>query len=263
MRVTDSHFRAIGQSARSGKAQVHKPFASYISAKITAWGRCVSRHVRWTFAPFVCLPLVSLSAGAQDSAKPAVNNLHDIAQALSTCMQPLAVSQTYRGIQITVRIGFDVRGQPLGPPRFAYVTPNAPNQIKNAYRNAISDGLKRCAPLSFSSKLGTTIAGVPIILRFNEGGLMHARLAESSTYVAAAPLPSSQVPPERPVPPIMPSPMQQQRPPIWLPGLAGPVPSPPPGPGMSQDRQARCIHQARLYGVPAVDLAQYLSLCTQ
>jgi hypothetical protein len=222
----------------------------------------LSARVRWMLAPLVWLPWFSISGEAQDRTKPAVHNLHEIAKALSACMQPLAVAQPYRGIRVTVRIGFDARGEPLGPPRFTYVTPNASDRIKREYENAISDALKQCTPLSFSAKLGATIAGVPLILSFNELGLMQARLGESSAYVAAAPLPSSRVPPARPVPPIT-QPPTNQRPPIFLPGLASPVPSPPPGPGMSQDRQARCILQARLYRVPATDLPEYLGLCTQ
>jgi hypothetical protein len=223
-----------------------------------------SKRVRCALiASLLCLSLFSVSPAAQ---KPTVNNLHEIAKALNACMQPLAVAEPYQGMRVTVRIGFSARGQPLGPPQFTYVTPHAPDQSKSAYKNAISDALKRCTPLSFSPKLGATIAGEPVILRFNERGLMQARLAESSAYVAAAPLPSSQVAPERPVPPSMQPPTSQQpyqQPPIWLPGLANPVPSPPPGPGTSQDRQARCILQGRLYGVPATEFQEYLGRCTQ
>jgi hypothetical protein len=226
----------------------------------------LSKCVRRVLALLVCLPLVATTARAEDNAKPAVNNLHDLAEALSTCVQRFAVKRPYLGIQLTARIGFDVRGQPLGPPLFTYITPNAPDRIKRAYKNAVSEALKRCTPLSFSRKLGATIAGVPLVLRFNERGLVQAGLAESSGYVAAAPAPSSEVPPARSVRPMMQPPTGQQRyqrPPIWLPGLANPVPNPPPGPGPVQDRQARCILQARLYSVPAVDMPQYLGLCSQ
>ena len=94
-------------------------------------------------------------------------------------------------------LGLIVRGQPLGPPRFAYIKPNSP-PTKAEYKTAISDALKRCTPLSFSPELGATIAGVPIILRFDERGLLEARLGESSAFVAAAPLPSSQIPHAQP-----------------------------------------------------------------
>jgi hypothetical protein len=221
-------------------------------------------RIRWALiAPLICLSLFSVPAAAQDaSAKPTVHNLREIAKALNACMQPLAVAQPYQGMRATVRIGFNNRGKPLGPPGFSYITPNAPDRIKTEYRNAISDGLKRCTPLSFSTKLGATIAGVPVILRFDARGLSQAKLAESSAYVAPAALPSSQVPPERPVPPL-PQPPTYQKPPIWLPGLATPVPSLPESPDTSQDRASRCMLQSQLYHVPPADYPQYMGLCTQ
>jgi hypothetical protein len=220
--------------------------------------------IRWTLiGPLVCLPLSSISAAAQEtSAKPAVHDLQEMGKALDACMQTLEVSDHYQGIRITARLGFNARGQPLGPPQFTYVTPNAPERIKSEYKTAILDALKRCMPLSFSHELGATIAGVPLTLSFDERGLTRVRLVGSSAYVAPAPLPSSQIPPARPIP-LQLRPPTRQGPPIWLPGLANPIPGLPHGPETSQDRQARCIFQSRLYGVPPTNLSQYIGLCTQ
>lgn len=218
---------------------------------------------RALIAPLVCLPLFSISATAQDtSAKPTVHNLREIGNALAACMRPLAVADHYQGMRVTARLGFNARGQLLGPPRFTYVTPNAPDRIKSEYKSAISDALKRCIPLSFSPELGATIAGVPIILRFDEHGLMRASLAGSSAYVTPAPLPSSQIPPANPVPPLV-QPSMRQEPPIWVPGLANPIPNLAHGPETSQDRRARCMFQSGLYGVPLTNYSQYMGLCTQ
>jgi hypothetical protein len=220
--------------------------------------------IQWTLiGPLVCLPLCGVSAAVQGTpAKPEVHNLQEMAKALNACMRPLEVPDHYQGIRITARLGLNARGQPLGPPQFTYVTPTAPERIKIEYKTAILDALRRCTPLPFSNKLGATIAGVPLILSFDEGGLTRVRLAGSSAYVAPAPLPSSQIPPARPIPlPLQPP--TRQGPPIWLPGLASPIPSLPHGPETSQDRQARCIFQSRLYGVPPTNLSQYLGLCTQ
>jgi hypothetical protein len=211
----------------------------------------------------VCLHFFSLSAAAQEaSAKPEVHDLHGIGKALTDCMQPLEVPDHDHGIQITARLGFDARGQPLGPPQFTYFTPKTPERIKTEYKTLILDALKRCTPLSFSHKLGATIAGVPLTLSFNERGLTRARLAGSSAYVAPVPLPSSRIPPARPIPPLLQPPTRRESP-IWLPGLASPIPSLPHGTETSQDRQARCIFQSRLYGVPPTDLSQYMGLCSQ
>jgi hypothetical protein len=133
--------------------------------------------------PFLCGSLFSASATAQaPSTKPAVQNLREIAKVLSACMQPLVVAEPYQGMRVTVRIGFNARGQPLGPPVFTYVTPNASDRIKNQYKSTISDALKRCTPLSFSPGLGAAIAGVPIILSFNERPVMRAGLGVSPVY---------------------------------------------------------------------------------
>jgi hypothetical protein len=154
------------------------------------------------------------------------------------------------------------RGQPLGSPQFTYVTPNVTDQIKSEYKRAVSDSLTRCTPLPFSSELGATIAGVPLILLFDERGLMRVRLGGSSAYVAPAPLPSSQIPSAQPVPPLLQPPVREA-PPIWLPGVASPIQSLPHGPETSQDRRARCMFQSGLYGVPLTNFSQYMGLCSQ
>ena len=185
-----------------------------------------STRVAWALiAPLVCLLLLTVSAAAQDaSAKSTVHDLHEIGEALTTCMQPLVVADPYQAIRITARLGFNTRGQPLSSPQFTYVTPNVSEQVKSEYKSAVSDLLTRCTPLSFSPDLGATIAGVPIILIFDERGLTRVRLGGSSACVAPAPVPSSQIPSATPVPPLR-QPPTREEPPIWLPGVASPIPS--------------------------------------
>ena len=223
-----------------------------------------STRVAWALvAPLVCLLLFTISGAAQESsAKSMVHNLREIQEALTTCMQPLAVADPYQTIRITARLGFNARGQPLGSPQFTYVTPNVTEQIKSEYKRAVSDSLTRCTPLPFSPELGATIAGVPLILLFDERGLMRVRAGGSSAYVAPAPLPSSQIPSAQPVPPMLQPPVREA-PPIWLPGVASPIPSLPHGPETSQDRRARCMFQSGLYGVPLTNFSQYMGLCSQ
>lgn len=224
-----------------------------------------NRQVRWTaIAPLLCLPLLSVAAMAQDApSKPTVHNLREIGKALADCMQPLGVADQYQGMRVTVRIGFNARGRALGLPRFTYMTRDAPDKIKTEYRDAIADAIQRCTPVPFSSELGATIAGLPMILRFDQRGLIDVIPGVSSAYVAPAPLPSSQMPPAQPIAPTQPPPSISQEPPIWLPGLANPVPSLPHGPETSQDRRARCTFQSGLYNVPLSNLPQYMGLCAQ
>lgn len=154
-------------------------------------------------------------------------------------MQPLEVSDHFPGMRITVRLGFSGRGVPLGPPRFTYITPNAPARIKTEYENAISEALKRCTPLSFSRELAATIAGVPVILRYEENGLIQAQLQDSLAYVSPAPLPSSQIQPATPVP-LLQAPLSQELP-IWRSCVANPIPN------LSREPERRYHQVTRAY----------------
>lgn len=211
------------------------------------------------------ISLTIASAAAQETSMSPVHNMREVQTALAACITPL-VAEPHQEIRITARIAFNARGQPLGPPKFTYVTPDVSDQIKDDYKNAVLDAMNRCTPLSFSSELGGSIAGVPIILIFDERGLVRLRLGGSSAYVAPAPLPSSQIPPAAPVP-LLPQPSTRQDAPIWVPGvtpsLINPVPNLPHGPETSQDRRSRCMFQSGLYGVPTSNFSQYLALCTQ
>ena len=202
------------------------------------------------------------AAAQETSEKSPVHNLHEIEEALAACMQPFAVADQSQAIRATARLGFNARGQPLGSPRFTYVTPNVSDQIKSKYKSAVSDQLTGCTPLSFTPEFGATIAGVPLILLFDERGLMQVRLLGSSAYVAPAPLPSSQIPSATPVSPL-PQSQSREEPPIWLPGVASPIPSLSHGPETSQDRRSRCMFQSGLYGVPPTNFSQYMGLCSQ
>lgn len=231
--------------------------------RIVKRAHAFSSNVGWAFiAALVILSIVP--AAAQDTSESPAHNIHEIQKALAACVAPL-VANPSQGIRITARIGFNVRGQPLGPPRFTYVTAGASDQLKAEYKDAVSRALQRCTPLSFSPELGRAIAGVPLILIFDERGLVRVRASSSLANIAPIPLPSSQIPPAAPVPPLT-QPSTRQEPPIWVPGLAAPtnpVPSLPHGPETSQDRRSRCMFQSGLYGVPLTSFGQYMALCTQ
>jgi hypothetical protein len=133
----------------------------------------LSNRIPWTTVPLLAyLLLLSISAAAQDTSSiPAIRNTNDLQKALGDCISPFAVADRYQDIRITARLAMNARGQPLGPPRFTYITPDAPEKIKTEYKSTIVDALKRCTSLVFSSEFGSTIAGQPITLHFNERGL--------------------------------------------------------------------------------------------
>lgn len=218
---------------------------------------------RLFITPLASLALFIMSAAAQDvSEKSTAHTVAEIKKSLAACIGPLDVADSHQGARATARLGFNAEGQPLGPPRFTYVTPTVSDEIKSEYKNAVLDALHRCTPLSFSPELGRAIAGVPLILVFDQGGLLRVRAAESSAFIAPAPLPSSGIAPAAPAPPL-PQQSTIQPPPIWLPGVVNPVPSLPHGPETSQDRRSRCMYQSGLYGVPITKYSQYMGLCTQ
>jgi hypothetical protein len=130
------------------------------------WRRIALLIIAW------CAPI---PASAQSSSpKPTLHNLREVGKALGDCISPLPIENRYQGIRITVRLSFNGHGQLLGAPRFTYITPSAPERFKSEYKDGISDALKRCTPLDFSPEFGAGIAGLPLYLRFNEGGLIPA-----------------------------------------------------------------------------------------
>jgi hypothetical protein len=122
------------------------------------------------------------------------------------------------------------------------------DQVENDYKNAVSNALRRSAPLSFSPDLGRTIAGVPLILIFDKRGLVTARERFIGLHYSRAVAVSSN---------SSISTCSAATAAIDAPGATdlGPGSShsnakPAAGAGASQDRRTRCLFQSGLYGVP-------------
>jgi hypothetical protein len=98
-----------------------------------------------------------------DRDKP-LDSLKDIAPTLSKCLQLPPQDMARPGMQVTMRLGFSKSGNVLGTPRFTYITHEAPEGVRTAYRSAATDMLDRCQPLPLSTGLGGAIAGRPIII---------------------------------------------------------------------------------------------------
>ena len=94
----------------------------------------------------------------------ALDRLKDIAPVLSKCLQLPAQDIARPGMQVTMRLGFSRTGKVLGAPRFTYITHEAPEGVRTAYRTAMTDMLDRCQPLPLSTGLGGAIAGRPFII---------------------------------------------------------------------------------------------------
>jgi hypothetical protein len=98
-----------------------------------------------------------------DRDKP-LDRLTDIAPVLSKCLQLPPPDVSRPGMQVTMRLGFSKSGKVLGAPRFTYITHEAPEGVRTAYRSAANDMLERCQPLPLSTGLGGAIAGRPFVI---------------------------------------------------------------------------------------------------
>jgi hypothetical protein len=98
-----------------------------------------------------------------DRDKP-LDRLNDIAPTLSKCLQLPPQDMARPGMQVTMRLGFSKSGKVLGTPRFTYITHEAPEGVRTAYRSAATDMLDRCQPLPLSAGLGGAIAGRPFVI---------------------------------------------------------------------------------------------------
>lgn len=117
-------------------------------------------------------PTVALTQGAFGTSKPELHNLHDVQNALTACLRSPAIPEHYPGIRLTLRFSFNGHGAFEGQPRFTYVTPYLPDNVRKEYQKAILNALGRCTPLDFSRDLGAAIAGRPFVLRFDGQGLL-------------------------------------------------------------------------------------------
>ena len=86
--------------------------------------------------------------------------------ALRACWVPPPLDQSRPGMQITVQMSFKRNGELFGKPRITFESPGATDDDRLAYRLAVAEMLKRCAPLPFTDALGNAIAGRPFTMRF-------------------------------------------------------------------------------------------------
>jgi hypothetical protein len=101
-------------------------------------------------------------AQSPDRDKP-LARLNEIAPVLSKCLK-LPEDMARSGMQVTMRLGFSKAGKVLGKPRFTYITHEAPESVRTAYRSAATAMLDRCQPLPLTAGLGGAIAGRPFVI---------------------------------------------------------------------------------------------------
>jgi hypothetical protein len=126
------------------------------------------------------LATAALATSAAGQTPPALNTLKDLGAALRACWMPPPLAQSRPGMQITVQLSFKRNGELFGNPRITFETAGASDDERLAYRTAVAETLKRCAPLPFTAALGDAVAGRPFTMRFIDERKL--KRAESTTW---------------------------------------------------------------------------------
>jgi len=99
---------------------------------------------------------------------PQLNTLRDVGLALEICWEanepPLARARP--GMNVTVMLTFNKKGEILGEPRFTYVTPEASQETRALYEQAVVAAINACTPLPITEALGNALAGSPHVMPF-------------------------------------------------------------------------------------------------
>jgi len=114
------------------------------------------------------------NAGANKSANDADEMVHEksldsileMYAALRACWTPPPKDEARHGMEYTIRFAFRRNGEITAPPRRTYSSREAPDAVRDTYRDAVDAALKRCMPLHFSKGMAGAVAGRPIAIRF-------------------------------------------------------------------------------------------------
>jgi hypothetical protein len=130
-------------------------------------GRAVTSRAHFRVRAFgAALAIAALSAGAAaQEPRVRLNTLVELGRALRACWLPPPIERSRPGMQITVMMSFKRNGELLGQPRITFESADASDDERLAYRIAVADMLKRCAPLPFTEGLGNAVAGRPFTMR--------------------------------------------------------------------------------------------------
>jgi hypothetical protein len=108
------------------------------------------------------------SAQTKPDGRPLLNTLKDVGDALGRCWVPPPLEKSRPGTQITVLITFNRSGEVMGEPRFTFITPGIPQEIRTAYQLSVAEAISRCAPMAFAPSLAGAVAGRPFAMRYDD-----------------------------------------------------------------------------------------------
>ena len=95
-----------------------------------------------------------------------LDSIREMYAALRACWTPPPKDEARRGMEYTIRFPFRRDGEITAPPRRTYSSHEAPDDVRDTYRDAVDAALKRCTPLHFSKGMAGAVAGRPIAIRF-------------------------------------------------------------------------------------------------
>jgi hypothetical protein len=95
-----------------------------------------------------------------------LGTIRDMFAALRACWEPPPKDEARHGMEYTIRFAFRRDGEMIAAPRMTYASHDAPAEMRDKYRGAIDEALKRCTPLHFTDAMGGAVAGRPIAIRF-------------------------------------------------------------------------------------------------
>jgi hypothetical protein len=105
--------------------------------------------------------------GAEKSSDDsALDSISAMYAALRACWVPPPKDEARHGMQYTIRFAFKRDGEVMAPPRVTYASHDAPEEVRDVYRDAVNAALDRCVPLHLSDGMGGAVAGRPIAIRF-------------------------------------------------------------------------------------------------
>jgi hypothetical protein len=114
------------------------------------------------------------NAGANQSAndtdetvhEKSLDSIREMYAALRACWTPPRKDEARHGMEYTIRFAFRRDGEITAPPGRTYSSHEAPDEVRDTYRDAVDAALKRCTPLHFSKGMAGAVAGRPIAIRF-------------------------------------------------------------------------------------------------
>jgi hypothetical protein len=95
-----------------------------------------------------------------------LDSIREMFAALRGCWEPPPKDEARHGMEYTIRFAFRRDGEMIAPPRMTYASHDAPAAVRDKYRDAIDEALKRCTPLHFTDAMAGAVAGRPIAIRF-------------------------------------------------------------------------------------------------